>query len=72
MKLEDFVRKKVNIECTDGEKYDNYYVADFWDSEENGDAVEVYEDSIGIREDENSNSGYCLYESDIKSIEIIE
>lgn len=72
MKLEDYIGKKVNIECTDGKNYDNYYVSDFWDSEENGDAVEIFEDSIGIQKNENSNDGYCLYESDIKSIEIVD
>lgn len=29
MKLEDYIGKKVNIECTDGKNYDNYYVSDF-------------------------------------------
>lgn len=72
MKLEDFVGKRVNIECTDGEKYNDYYVSDFWDSEENGDTLEVYEDSIGIQVNKKANEGYCLYEHDIKSIEIID
>lgn len=69
MNLEKFVGKSVNITTTSGKEYKNFYVAIFWDYTDN---VETNEDSIGLKENEISDGGIVLYQSEIKSIEIVE
>ena len=68
MNLEEYVGNNVNITTADGKEYKNYYVAMFSDATDN---VEPNEDCIGLKEREDSDGGIILYQSEIKSIEII-
>lgn len=64
--LYDYLYKNVTIITTDGEKYTGY--VDFFESPYEN---ESDEDSIGLLDSKNSHSGIELYQSQIKSIEIL-
>lgn len=66
--LEDFVGKYVDVETTNGEIYQNWYVCDFTDKE---DRYDPYEDSITLKKSKNDRNGIFLFPSDIKSIKIV-
>ncbi|MCM1023838.1 MAG: hypothetical protein NC395_07240 [Prevotella sp.] len=64
--LEDFLYKNVVVVDTDGIEHKGY-VDMYCSAYENDDT----EDSIGIIPDENTKYGIALYQSEIKSIELI-
>ena len=63
--IEEYVGKIVNIECVDGEVYQNYYVDCFTSAYDN---YEPNEDSIDILKFKGALDGTTLYRSEIKSI----
>ena len=65
LSIEKYVGKNVNIECTDGEVYQNYYVDCFTSAYDN---FEPDEDSIDILKAKGDLDGITLYLSEIKSI----
>ena len=68
MNIELFVGKTVNIECTDGERFNNYYVDCFTDAYDNCDPEK---NSIDILEKRGAENGITLFEDEIKSIEVV-
>ena len=68
MDIKSLVGKNVNIECTDGEKFNDYQVDCFTDAYDNCDPEK---NSIDILKNEGAKSGITLYEDEIKNIEVV-